>query len=232
MPSPSKIDAALADRARPPADRSRDKRDHTKDVLRFAGIRPGDRVVDFLPLHGYFTRLFSELVGATGHVYAAIPGSLLNIERIAAGKKDVVALAQTRKNVSLLDGPLAAAGAPPGGIDLFWIYGNYHDLHDAFMGSIDIAAFNLAVFKSLRPGGQIIIGDHNAGPEPADDATERLHRISVSQTKQEMTAAGFKYKSSSGVLCNPKDRHTASVFARGIRYHTDRFLLKFHKQPQ
>lgn len=229
MASPSKIDVALSDRARPPAHRARDARDHTGDVLRFVGIRPGDKVIDFLPFHGYFTRLFSDLVGPTGHVYAAIPRALLKIDRIAAGKTDVAALARTRENISFLEGPLETAASPPSGIDLFWIYGNYHDLHDAFMGSIDIAAFNLAAFKSLRPGGHMIIGDHNAGARPADNVTERLHRIGVSQTKREMTAAGFKYKSSSGILHNPKDPHTASVFARGIRYHTDRFVLKFRK---
>ena len=36
----------------------------------FAGIKPGDTVVDLIPGGGYFTRIFSKVVGPTGHVYA------------------------------------------------------------------------------------------------------------------------------------------------------------------
>ena len=43
------------------------------------------------------------------------------------------------------------------------------------------------------------------------------------------TAAGFIVDGDSDLLANPDDDHTQSVFAEGLRGHTDRFLLKLRK---
>ena len=36
-------------------------------------MKAGDRVVDLIPGGGYFTFVFSGIVGPTGHVYATVP---------------------------------------------------------------------------------------------------------------------------------------------------------------
>jgi predicted methyltransferase len=46
-------------------------------VLAFAGVKPADKVADFVPRQGYYTRLLSKLVGAKGKVYAVVPGGLV-----------------------------------------------------------------------------------------------------------------------------------------------------------
>jgi predicted methyltransferase len=224
-----RIDAALADKARPPRDRARDTRDQTAAVLAFADVQAREAVADFLPFRGYFTRLFSTLVGPSGRVFACVPAALTTIPRIAAGRAEIAAFAPALGNVTLIDGGLEAADAPPAPLDLFWIAQNYHDLHDPFMGPIDIARFNAAAFGALKPGGRLIVVDHVADKDAPEDVTDRLHRISPDVARREIEAAGFVFDGASRALANPDDVHRLSVFAHGRRYHTDRFIYRFRR---
>jgi predicted methyltransferase len=117
----------------------------------------------------------------------------------------------------------------PEKLDLFWISRNYHDLHDKFMGPVDTAAFNKAVYEALKPGGFYVVLDHSAAPGAAADVTETLHRIEPSTVRREVEAVGFKFDSESSILANPADPRTATVFDQTIRGHTDQFILKFRK---
>jgi predicted methyltransferase len=171
------IKDALADKTRPRAHRSRDVRDKTAQVLALLDIQPGQRVVDLLPFRGYFARLFANLVGDPGRVFAAIPCDLTRIDRIAKGKLELEALAAIRPNVTVISGPAQAAGAPPRGVDLFWISQNYHDLEGSFMGPLDIGSFNAAVHQALSPGATYVVIDHSARADCPRDAARRLHRI-------------------------------------------------------
>lgn len=228
-PLDAAIDAALADRSRPRRDRARDVRDRTADVLDFIGIGQGERVVDFLPFRGYFTRLFASMVGDSGCVFAAIPASLTKIERIEKGQREVELIARERRNVALLTGNADAAGAPPERIDVFFVGQNYHDLHARFTGPVDIRVFNQAVFRALKPGGRYVIVDHVAAAGTSPDVTGTLHRIDPGIVRCEVETAGFKYAGEHGALRNCNDLHTSSIFARGVRYYTDRFIVKFRK---
>jgi predicted methyltransferase len=40
-------------------------------MLTFAGVNPGDKVLEFVRGRGYVTRLLAKAVGTAGHVYAA-----------------------------------------------------------------------------------------------------------------------------------------------------------------
>jgi predicted methyltransferase len=224
-----RFEVALADCRRPRRDLSRDKRDNTIGLLRFAAIDAGDVIVDFLPFRGYFTHLFSSIVGDSGHVYAAVPEHLTSIERIARGKAEIAASLTPHSNISLISGPAELAGSPPKPADVFWISQNYHDLHDKFMGPVDIAKFNSSVFETLKPGGRYIIVDHAALTGSPGNVTETLHRIEEAEVIREVEAAGFSYEERSDVLANDHDPHTRGIFSRGLRYHTDRFVLKFVK---
>jgi predicted methyltransferase len=60
---PKPIAAAVADPARPQADRDRDADRKPAECITFAGLKPGQRIADLLPGGGYFTRIFSGVVG-------------------------------------------------------------------------------------------------------------------------------------------------------------------------
>src|SRR3954465_2525715 len=67
---PKAIAAAVADPARPQADRDRDADRKPAECVAFAGLKPGQRIADLLPGGGYFTRIFSGVVGPKGEVIA------------------------------------------------------------------------------------------------------------------------------------------------------------------
>ena len=69
---PTYIAAAVADHGRD-ADRDADVRRHPAEVIAFSGVKPGDKVVDLIPGSGYFTKIFSKIVGPTGHVFMIWP---------------------------------------------------------------------------------------------------------------------------------------------------------------
>jgi predicted methyltransferase len=224
--APGSIAAAVADTSRPAADTQRDAERKPAEMLAFAGVKPGMTVIDVLPGGGYFTRLFSDVVGPKGKVIAFVPDEMLAAHPQAIDGITAVAAEHKRGNVQVVHHPLMAA-APDAVADVVWTSQNYHDLHN--MTGVDVVAFNKAVFRALRPGGVYVILDHSApaGSGLADTGT--LHRIDRAAVMQEVMAAGFVLDGASNVLANPADARSANVFDPSIRGHTDQFVLRFRK---
>jgi predicted methyltransferase len=223
------IAAAIADPARPATDTMRDANRKPAQTLAFAGVKPGDKVADYAAGVGYFTRLFSGVVGPNGHVYASVPSGLFKFSNIVKGIAEVQTYAASHPNVTVTFASALGAARYPEKLDLFWISQNYHDLHDSFMGPVDMAAFNRAVYAALKPGGVYIVLDHVAAPGSPANVTETLHRIEPSTVRREVEAAGFRFEGESSVLANPADPHTAGPFNPSIQGRTDQFILKFRK---
>ena len=229
---PANVSAAVSDSARPEADTKRDADRKPTDMLVFAQVKPGEKVVDLLPGSGYFTRLFSVAVGPKGKVYALAPAKSPTApadapDRAAAVKaiaadphySNVVVIAEPAKELLLVKIPEP--------VDLVWTSQNYHDVHN--VKDVDVAAFNKAVFNDLKPGGIFIVLDHAAEAGSGARDTSTLHRIDEATVKQEVEAAGFKLVGESKVLNNPGDPHTAKVFDPSVQGHTDQFILKFQR---
>ena len=224
---PANIAAAAADPARG-VQAADDPVRHGPEILAFAGVRPGDKVIDLIPGGAYWTRLFSKAVGPTRRVYGIWPAPYA-----AEAHKNVVdyqALGTTKafSNVSLAVEPATELKAPQK-VDLVFTSQNYHDYPDKFMGSIDPAVFNKAVFAALKPGGTFLIIDHVAASGSGMRDTDTLHRIDPAIVKAQVTAAGFRFVASSPLLANPADDHSKAVFDKTIRGHTDQFIYKFRK---
>jgi predicted methyltransferase len=220
---------AVADSSRPESDTTRDADRKPAQTLAFAGIKSGDKVADYVADSGYFTRLFADIVGSTGHVYAVAPTAFFQFEHFVKAVADLQGYAVTHPNVTVTTSAALEGLKFPEKLDLFWISRNYHDLHDKFMGPVDTAAFNKAVYNALKPGGVYVILDHSAAPGAAVEVTETLHRIESSTVRREVESAGFKFDSESSILANPADPRSAQVFDKTIRGHTDQFILKFRK---
>src|ERR1700746_2389661 len=71
------LSAALSDPARPAQEVQLGALRKPAEVIAFAGVKSGDRVADFMSGNGYFTRIFSRIVGPSGRVYAFIPAQQL-----------------------------------------------------------------------------------------------------------------------------------------------------------
>lgn len=223
---PSYISAAVDDSARPADDKQLDAERKPAEMLMIAHVKPGMRVMDLIPGHGYFTRLFAIAVGPKGYVYAYQPAEF---EPFYKGKPAPIrAVAAGYPNVSVIDAPVNSLTAPES-LDLVWTSQNYHDLHDTFAKPADLGLVNKAVFNTLKHGGLYIVLDHAAEKGSALRDTETLHRIDEATVKQEVLAAGFKLASESNVLRNKDDAHTLKVFDPAIRHKTDQFILVFRK---
>jgi predicted methyltransferase len=65
---PKSVAAAVAEPTRPDADRKRDEDRKPDQVLTFAGIKPGDKVLELQPGGGYYSRLLCLVAGEKGQV--------------------------------------------------------------------------------------------------------------------------------------------------------------------
>lgn len=226
---PAAVTAAVADAARPDADKARDADRKPAETVAFAGIKSGDHVAELFPGGGYFTRVLSKVVGEKGVVYAIAPPRRPDAP---AGAPDpsaaVTALAADAgyKNIKVLSQRPAELSLPEP-VDVVWTSLNYHDFHNA--PNADMKAFNTTILNALKPGGVYIVIDHAAAKGSGARDTSTLHRIDAEAVKAEVTSAGFVLDGESDVLRHSGDDHTARVHEAGIRGKTDQFLLKFHK---
>ncbi len=194
-------------------------------MIAFAGIRPGQIVLEILPGKGYFTRIFSKVVGPRGRVYTAVPDPESPDAEPAATE---IATDVQYSNVAVV--PLTADSIkqlPP--VDVIWTSQNYHDFHLTRIHT-DMAALDKAWFDILKPGGVVVIVDHAALPgSPAAATADKLHRIDPAIVRGEMQRAGFKFDGESSALRNPADSRAVPIFDPTIRGRTDQFVYRFRK---
>lgn len=216
------IVAAIADAARPSADKERDANRKPADMLAFAEVREGDVVGELIPGGGYFSRILSKAVGPTGKLIAfngppreGQPPALNALTQDAANYA----------NVSVVTTDFVTLTSPQP-LDLVWTTQNYHDLHNPGR-NMDLVAANKQIFDALKPGGLYIVLDHSAVAGTGVNA--QLHRMEPHIVKEEVIAAGFELVGESDAIRNPADPRDKSVFDPSIRGSTDQFLLKFKK---
>jgi predicted methyltransferase len=224
---PKSIEAAVADSARPATDKERDANRKPAEVVAFADIKPGQKVAELFPSAGYFTRIFSGVVGAKGHVYAVAPGPNPNAPAgapdMSAGAK-AIAADPHYANVSVVPFSITEFKVPEP-VDVVWTSQNYHDFHNR--PDADLVAFDKQVFAALKPGGVFIVEDHAAETGSGARDTRTLHRIDPEIVKKEAADAGFVFVAASDVLKNPDDPHTAN--SHSIHDKTDQFVFKFRR---
>jgi len=220
--APAYITAAVNDANRPAADTARDAARKPVDMMVFAKVHPGERVLELIPGGGYFERIFSVAIGAKGVLVEAIP----NLGTPDASPKSN-GVAKDTHYTNIVEIPMTPYAMQTGGpYDLIWTSQNYHDLHLTRL-HLDIAAFDKGLFASLKHGGSVVIVDHAARPGSGTSDTDALHRIDEDLAKKEMKDAGFVLVAESDVLRNPNDDHTLLVFK--MHDHTDQFVLRWRK---
>ena len=226
---PSYITAAVADSGRPAEDKERDANRKPAETVEFAGVKPGSIVVELVPGKGYFTRIFSKVVGPKGKVYAVSPPRRPTAPADApdpSAATTAIANSPGYSNIVVQVASLASVSVSEPA-DIVFTAQNYHDVHN--VPNVDMAAFNKSVFEALKPGGVFIVLDHAATAGSGANDTNTLHRIDAQSVKSEVEAAGFEFAGESKVLANAQDDHTAKVFDPAIRGKTDQFLYKFRK---
>ena len=208
--------AMLASPVRTERDHGMDQRRDPVDLLQFADVRPGMRVLDIAAGAGYTSQMLVLAVGPSGKVWAQTPqpGAALN-ERLAAHPQPNFIVTKRP-----FDDPAPPEAAP---LDLVTLILNYHDI--TYL-PVDRDAMNRKVFAALKPGGRYVIVDHSALPGTGITVGKTLHRIEESFVVAEVKKAGFVLESEGSFLRNPADTRADSSAPPNP---TDKFALRFVK---
>jgi predicted methyltransferase len=213
----------LADR--PEGDRVRDSGRKPAEVLGIVGVEAGMDVLDLIAAGGWYTEVLSVAVGTDGNVTAQNPGWMHGFRDGALTAPLAVRVSERLSNVSLLDNEWTDLAEMEPQFDVALSALNIHDVY-YIEGREGADQFAAAVYNVLKPGGVFGVIEHVGNP---DGDNEALHRLDRALAIEILTAAGFALEDDSGLLANPEDDHTKSVFAEGLRGNTDRFVLKFRK---
>lgn len=221
------IQAAIDHSGRSKDDLTRDSRSKPAEILTFAGVKQGMKVADMFSAAGYYSELLSYVVGDTGKVYAHNNQPYLQF----IGKEKVLSRYEGRlDNVTLLHTETGDLELPAG-LDMIFMIMTYHDIYHVSDNwpKIDASAFLGQLKAALKPGGLLLLVDHQASAGRLNKDAQRLHRIERDYALKDLKEAGFELVKESDVLRNPDDNLTISVFNPEVRGNTDRFVLLFRK---
>jgi predicted methyltransferase len=208
--------ALLADPIRTERDRGMDASRHPLELLQFAQVQRGMRVLDVSAGAGYTAQLLALAVGPSGKVWAQTPkpGAALS-ERMAAHSQ-----ANLLVTPRPFEDPVPPDAAP---LDLVTLVLNYHDI--SYL-PVDRDAMNRNIFAALKPGGRYVIVDHSALPGTGITAGKTLHRIDEAFVIEEVKRAGFVLDAEGAFMRNAADARTGSS---NQPPPSDKFMLRFVK---
>lgn len=204
---------------------ARDAGRQPANVIAFSGIRPGDTIADIAVGGGYYTAILSRYLGEGGKIYAVDPARIFAaFPQAADGFPNYIAQ-DPRPNVEYSVQNLDTFSVPERLDHIIMIL--YY--HDTLWTGEDRPKMNTAFFDALKPGGTLLILDHDAKPMAGAEIGQTLHRMDCDLIAPELIAAGFELEDSSDLLRNPEDPLDVSVFDQAWRGRTDRCLMKFRK---
>lgn len=219
--------AELVLSGRSAADLKRDLTSKPAETLALLPVQPGQQVLDLFGGNGYYSELIAQLVGPSGKVllhnnqaYLKFVGDALP-QRLKDGRLP---------NVVRYDRESDALGLTPDSLDGVLFVMGYHDFYHKSEGwAVSRDQVLNQIKTALKPGGYLLIVDHQAKAGSGHSAAQELHRIDKQDVIAELTDAGFVLKQQSDVLHNSADDHSLMVFDPAIRGKTDRFTLVFSK---
>ena len=216
---------AVADPSRSAEAVARDVHRQPLTVVRFAGVRPGQRVLEIAPGAGYYTAILSRVLGEDGEVVAVDPERLFAVFEQGREGFRRFAAQDPRANVTYSTQVLDRLVVPEG-LDQAWMVLYYHD---TLWTGEDRARMNARIYDALKPGGRYLVLDHHAVAGAGPGVGRALHRMDRAVAVREIQAAGFSLVNESDALARADDPRDDSVFDATRRGRTDRFLLLFQK---
>src|SRR5687768_16588693 len=172
------IESAIASPERTDKDRERDAREKPAEILAFAGVKPGMTVVDMFAGGGYYTELLAGVVGPSGKVLS------VNNVPYAQYSKDAIKARFTEGRLTNVERRLVEVSSihfPPKSVDLIVIVMSYHDAfwveEKEGWPDIDTDAFIESMKRMLKPGGKLLIVDHNAPAGTGAEMASKAHRL-------------------------------------------------------
>jgi len=223
-------DAAVAHAGRSAEDLKRDALDHSADILRLSGIKPGMRVADVLAGDGYYSELAGYVVGSKGKVLMINNAAF---DHWSEGPLWARLKSGRLSNVEHETLDLDRMGLAPGSLDAVFLIKVYHDLYwvdpEGVWPKIDTAGVLDQLAKALKPGGILLLVDHSAKAGSGAGAASELHRIDENYAIEDFVSRGFTVAARSDLLRQPGDARDQVSYKGPMLGKTDRFVLVLRK---
>lgn len=223
--------AAVANPARREADRERDEGRKPAGALAFYGIEPGMAIVDLHAGGGYFTRLFSDVVGPEGSVVVH------NSTRVP--EEDRPKRAEALKDYENLEFVYADPNElemADGSVDVVFLGLVYHHWHYTEASGEALPPESVErianVYRMLKPGGVFAVIEHIAVADATRAASAALHRVPPAILVADVTAAGFVHEATSDMHTHAEDDITLFWRENTPRGMTNRQVHLFRKPPE
>lgn len=193
-------------------------------ILKQTGAQPGMRVLDVGSGGGYLAVLLSSMVGETGHVdIHNTPGW---INQFPSMDPEVEKRRIKRANVGWITTAWNDIPVEPKERYDIVILGQV--FHDVGLEQGDYELLCATLYSILKPGGRLVIEDHDALDSMPPAQQMNLHRLSIGYTTQFAVGAGFR--PADAILMDSKyDDRRFNVFRPGVRGRTDRYIATFEK---
>jgi predicted methyltransferase len=213
------------------ANRERDGARKPADMLSFIALKAGDVVLDYGAGGGYWSELFSPVVGNDGKVYAHQNAG----ERFESNKAAMAAQFEPFGNIELL--PVASGSRLPisdSSVDTVMVSYLYHHMHYAEDSGEVFPAKSAALFSEfsrvLKPGGTVIVIEHVAAAGSSRAQSAGWHRTPPETAKADITGVGFEFVDEAPQLyMNPDDNLMNVWFDTGLSGKTTTFVHKYRK---
>jgi predicted methyltransferase len=182
-------------------------------------------VADIFSAGGYYTELLAGVVGTTGKVLA------INNVPYAQFSKEDRKKRYTEGRLKNVEHHLVEASymnIAPGSVDLAVIVMGYHDVYwieeKEGWPEINADGFLDSIKRMLKPGGKLLIVDHNAAAGTGKEIAGKLHRLNEDWSKKSLVAHGFVFEKSYDGLRNSKDQFDKMVYDAAVKGKTDRYV--------
>jgi len=224
------MDSSAVDNShRTEANRERDGERKPGQVLAFIGLEDGATVLDWGAGGGYWTELFAAEVGADGRVYAQQRAG----ERFDSNKDAYMAQFEPFGNVELLpmagDDPIPLEDNSVDAVMLSYVFHHMHYSEASGESLPDSTAAILGEFRRvLKPGGSLIVIEHQAAAGSSRAESAAWHRTPAETAKADITAAGFEFAGEAPDIYNNPDDDQMNMWGQvGLRGKTTGFVHKY-----
>ena len=222
------VNTAINNKARSEENRNQDNGRKPLEIIKFAEVKPGMKVLDMVSNGGFYAEILASVVGEDGSIIAhTFARNESNPDFTYA---QYVNDSPHMANVKMMYADFDSINIDENTLDRVFIVQNYHDLYfdRPGYGVDDVQPVLAMIKKGLKPGGMMIIIDHDAEKGSPSSTGTSLHRISDEIVMTDMKMAGFKFLDNMHVLKNDwGDDLTKSVFDPEVRGKTSRFVHKY-----
>ena len=224
----SHIEKSIYNPERSDDDREQDGKRKLPEILKLLEIKDGMSIVDLDAGSGYFTEIFSYLVGKKGKVY------LQNGPRFLSKNSKLVEdrlIDRRLPNVTRIDSSYINMSLPEK-IDIIFASKVFHDIYvirETKSWNADKPLYFSQLRDSLKAGGKLVIIDHSAEKDTEYRSANNLHRIEKDFTRKQFESNGFILIKESDLFRNPEDDKSVSIWDKKYRGKTDQFFMIFKK---